>query len=284
MKETDLKSLLRGMARNAVRLEIGGEINAEIGRFGGRPDVPPGFVWPVFDTDTFDDTTVKPRPLSFLAQFDCAALAPLDLDGLLPHEGVLSFFYELYSQRWGFGPEDTGCSRVFWFPDQTVLCPAEFPAELDGFCRLPPLPIYGKPEPDHPDYDDAALALGKAEGELDLDAFEAVRFTLSGEKNTPSHKLLGWPDIIQTSMTMQCELVSRGHYLGGGWNIPEADLLAAEQTSLDGWRLLFQLDSGVQTEDFSLDFGDSGSIYFYIRKEDLAARRFDRVWLILQCC
>ena len=24
-------------------------------------------------------------------------------------------------------------------------------------------------------------------------------------------------------------------------------------------------------------------IYFYITKEDLAARRFDRIWLILQC-
>lgn len=28
-------------------------------------------------------------------------------------------------------------------------------------------------------------------------------------------------------------------------------------------------------------FGDCGHIYFYITKEDLAARRFDRVWLIL---
>ena len=30
-------------------------------------------------------------------------------------------------------------------------------------------------------------------------------------------------------------------------------------------------------------FGDCGRVYFCIRKEDLAARRFDRVWLILQC-
>ena len=35
--------------------------------------------------------------------------------------------------------------------------------------------------------------------------------------------------------------------------------------------------------NFSLDFGDCGSIYFYIRKDDLAARRFERAWLILQC-
>ena len=30
-------------------------------------------------------------------------------------------------------------------------------------------------------------------------------------------------------------------------------------------------------------FGDCGRIYFYIRREDLLARRFDRAWLVLQC-
>lgn len=67
----------------------------------GRPDVPAGFVWPVFETKTFDDDTVKPRPLAFLAQFDCARLAELDPEGLLPRTGLLSFFYELGSQRVG---------------------------------------------------------------------------------------------------------------------------------------------------------------------------------------
>ena len=63
--------------------------------------MPAGFAWPYFETDTYDDETVKPRPLAFLAQFDCAALAPLDSEDLLPQSGVLSFFYELDSQRWG---------------------------------------------------------------------------------------------------------------------------------------------------------------------------------------
>ncbi len=30
-------------------------------------------------------------------------------------------------------------------------------------------------------------------------------------------------------------------------------------------------------------FGNYGRIYFYIRKDDLRAKRFDRIWLILQC-
>ena len=36
-------------------------------------------------------------------------------------------------------------------------------------------------------------------------------------------------------------------------------------------------------DELGLMFGDCGSIYFYIREEDLQACRFDRVWLILQC-
>jgi uncharacterized protein YwqG len=31
-------------------------------------------------------------------------------------------------------------------------------------------------------------------------------------------------------------------------------------------------------------WGDAGRIYFWIRREDLLARDFDRSWLILQCC
>ena len=43
--------------------------------------------------------------------------------------------------------------------------------------------------------------------------------------------------------------------------------------------LLFQLDT-VEQGNFELMFGDCGHIYFYITKEHLAARRFDRIWLI----
>lgn len=97
-------------------------------------------------------------------------------------------------------------------------------------------------------------------------------------------QLLGWPDIIQNNMTLQCELISRGHYLGGSWeNIPMEERSALRTPSVREWQLLFQLDT-VENGDFELMFGDCGRIYFYIRREDLAQRRFDRVWLIQQCC
>ena len=142
----ELEQILKDLARNAVRLEIGTGEGPAIGRFGGAPDVPAGFDWPWFTTDTYMDDEVKPRPLACLCQFDCAALAELDGDGLLPHEGVLSFFYELGSQRWGYDPKDAGCARVYWFPEKAALGPADFPEALEEEFRLPSLPIRGRME------------------------------------------------------------------------------------------------------------------------------------------
>ena len=101
MTISDMQTILCSMARNSIRLTIGGQPDTGVGadRFGGVPDVPADFTWPVFETATYDDDDVKPRPLAFLAQVCCAALAPYDTDGLLPKTGVLSFFYELGSQR-----------------------------------------------------------------------------------------------------------------------------------------------------------------------------------------
>ena len=101
MNTEDMRQKLEKMCRNSIRLSIGGREKHAVGgtRFGGVPDVPGDFVWPVYETDTYDDKEIKPRPLSFIAQFNCAEFAPLDTEGLLPKAGVLSFFYEAESMK-----------------------------------------------------------------------------------------------------------------------------------------------------------------------------------------
>ncbi len=271
------------MRRGSIRLEIqGAEEGTAVGktRFGGLPDLPPNFPWPVFETNTYDDDEVKPRPLAFLAQFDCAEMAPMDKDGLLPKTGVLSFFYEMDSMRWGFDPKDAGCARVFWFEDVSVLSPTEAPAALEDDYRFPALHITAKKEVSLPGYEDFFLEREWEEGQYDEFMAQAEP---DEEDELSVSKLLGWPDVIQNCIAVECELVSRGYYLGSGWkHIPEEEIQSARRTSLNEWRLLFQLDT-VEADGFELMFGDCGRIYFYIRKEDLEACRFDRVWLIQQC-
>ena len=281
----DWKQVLPPLCRSRIETRFapaGETLPAGSSKFGGRPDVPAGFVWPVFETKTLDDDTVKPRPLAFLAQFDCARLAGLDPEGLLPRTGLLSFFYELGSQRWGYDPKDAGCARVFWF-DGEPLAPAEFPQDLEEERRLPELAAELSGGTDAPDFQDACLALDYPFTANDYRFFDQARRELGYAYPDNRSQLLGWPDIIQNNMTLECELVSRGHYLGGRWeSVPLEERDALRTPSVQNWRLLFQLDT-VASGDFELMFGDCGRIYFYIRNEDLLARRFDRAWLVLQC-
>lgn len=280
----DWKNILPQLYRGRIDsrfVPAQGKLAVGASKFGGRPDVPADFVWPVFETDTREDDQVKERPLAFLAQFDCAQLAPLDPEGLLPKEGLLSFFYELESQRWGYDPKDAGCARVFWF--EGPLAPAEFPAELGEDFRLPEMAAQLSGATDAPDFQDACPALEYAWTANDYRIFDQARRELGMDYPANRSQLLGWPDIIQNNMTLQCELISRGYYLGGSWEkIPLEERSALRTPSVRDWQLLFQLDT-VENGDFELMFGDCGRIYFYIRREDLAQRRFDRVWLIQQC-
>lgn len=281
----DWKQVLPPLCRSRIETRFapaGEDLPAGSSKFGGRPDVPAGFVWPVFETKTLDDDMVKPRPLAFLAQFDCARLAGLDPEGLLPRTGLLSFFYELGSQRWGYDPKDAGCARVFWFDGEPLAPAGGIPPPGPG--EIPPeLAAELSAGTDAPDFQDACLALDYPFSANDYRFFDQARRELGYAYPDNRSQLLGWPDIIQNNMTLECELVSRGHYLGGSWeSVPQEERDALRVPSVQGWRLLFQLDT-VASGDFELMFGDCGRIYFYIRREDLLARRFDRAWLVLQC-
>ena len=74
----DWRQVLPPLCRSRIETRFvpaGEDLPAGSSKFGGRPDVPAGFVWPVFETKTLDGEEGKPRTLAFLAQFDCARLA-----------------------------------------------------------------------------------------------------------------------------------------------------------------------------------------------------------------
>lgn len=281
----NLKNDLAKLAKNSVSLSIGSKADYVLGgtRFGGVPDLPENFKWDYYNTSTYDDDEVKPRPLSFIAQFNCEEMSKYDTEHLLPDKGILSFFYETESQTWGYDPNDKGSARVYWFEDITELKAADFPNDLAENFRFPMLKIKAKSEISYPSYEDYSLT--RVNMIEHWDEFEAAEKALGVQYEETIHKLLGWANPIQGNMTQECELVSRGYYLGNksGW---DSATPRDRQESIDcskDWQLLFQLDS-VDDDDFELMFGDCGRIYYYIRKKDLAARNFDNIWLISQCC
>ena len=135
-----LEKALAEAMKGCLRIQYHpGEKPSRIGasKFGGRPHLPAGFAWPwyhgetlYYDGKNFTKVPVH-RPLSFLCQIDLAEAAPLDKTRLLPKSGLLSFFYELDSQPWGYDPGHKGAAKVCWTPAEETLVETDFPPEME---------------------------------------------------------------------------------------------------------------------------------------------------------
>ena len=265
----NMKEKLQSLVQNSIVLDISEELEkyeACSTHFGGQPDVPADFQWPRYQGKGYN-YECEERPLTFLAQFNCAEFTALDARHILPDHGLLSFFYEMDSQPWGFAPEHKGGLKVYWFEDLSTLSRAEFPEDMEEDFQFPAINIKAHTDLSYPGWSDF---IQKFPEEDDDEAFESVQKELNIEEPEECSKLLGWADVIQDSMYEECDLVTKGYYLGnpeGYAKITPDDRQAAE-TAMDRWQLLFQLDM-VETDDFELMFGDCGRLYVFIKKEDL---------------
>jgi uncharacterized protein YwqG len=124
-------------------------------KMGGRPDLPPGEPWPTRDG----------RPLSFVVQVD---LATVDTAGVLPPDGLLSFFYDAVDQPGGYEEGDESGTVVRWTLGGTPLERRDFPDDLN--------PFDGR--------------------------FDAMRVAVAevGEGVAATHRLLGTPDAIEEDL------------------------------------------------------------------------------------
>lgn len=266
----DIKKELLKTARNSIRLEIGGAAEG-LTKFGGKPDVSEDFEWAYYNG----------KPLAFLAQFDLSEISKFDTDDLLPKTGVLSFFYELETKPQSVDEDDNGFARVYWFEDKNALRTAEFPDDLKAEYRFPALGITAQSEKSYQSYPD--FLLQKAKLVEDWESFERAQNSIGIDESGNISKLLGWADPIRGNMTVQCELVTRGYFLGdeqGRSEIPPLDRQEAEQWSAHDWVPLLQLDA-VADGDFSLDLG-GGRIYFYIHRDELDLRDYTAIKVLFQ--
>jgi uncharacterized protein YwqG len=265
---------LRSSLKPSIRLRTSspGAVPPGRSKLGGRPDLPAGIVWPERDG----------KPMCFLAQLALADLAPLDSEKLLPRTGCLWFFHA-GQDVWGSDPKHAGGWAVIFDPNARNLAPREFPAGLAADVRFAECNLTLEPEETLPPLDSpAGEALGITQ-ESDGDAYDVLHAALIGADDTETepvaHRVLGWPDPIQGDMQLECQLGSNGLDCGdaSAYTDPRREAL---QPGAADWQLLLQIDSD---ENTAMMWGDGGRLYFWIRKQDLAARRFDRVWCILQC-
>lgn len=221
-------------------------------RSGGGPDLPVSMDWPCNE---------KGKPLFFLRQMNLEDIAAVvkHTDSLLPTSGLLIFFYDYENQPWGDDIAHQGGWKVVYVPA------AKF-SELRYM--EPPYPLRGN-------------------------VGEDFTFTFRESFSMPSSadrdmKKLGWPEEYNFNYAFLDALQDKAptkYFLGRPYAV-QYDGMEGQiyvMTSSKGprdWILLYQ-----EATDFSqgYEFGDMGTLYFWIRKKDLARQNFDHVWVMLQC-
>lgn len=285
------------LAKPNVRLLPGPEVIEDktpplTSKLGGLPDLPKGTAWPTYQFVPWQPPVRPPgfigrllgrkpepqppppppeaTPLPFLAQINLADIARVGCDLPLPETGLLLFFYEAHED--GMANSETTGFRVLFVPGGTET-------ERPSSAPVPPAPVRslecqaGETLPELEYMEEYVPAYSP-------DHFAEVYEALDEDIDTfiySGNAFGGWAHSIQGTMELQCELFANGMK-----GLPD-DYKEAEARGLNknatGWRLLMQLDSEDTPE---LDWGDSGKVYFFCRKDDIAACRFERCCVIPQ--
>jgi hypothetical protein len=211
-----------------------------VSRHGGPLLAPPGWQWPIWEEE----------PLFFLGQIHCPDLTGLPGAECLPEDGLLTFFgdHDVITGCMPGGGSEEG--MVGDWPVEGLVAaspplppPSEYLREYGDPTHLLFRPFLDLPDP----FSRIVEALGLSSEELDAyfalgDAARHHGIPEDVAEHCQYDKLLGWPDLVQNDFDL-------------------------EQDGDDAYRLLAQLPGRM---------GPGGSLYFFIRDEDLAARRFDR--------
>jgi uncharacterized protein YwqG len=283
------KPNVRLMTKGAVFEDETAPLTSKI---GGLPDLPKGTAWPTYQFVPWQSRPREPgffgrllgrkaeaprpppapetRPVPFLAQINLADIAKVGCDLPLPEAGLLLFFYEPHAH--GFAASETTGARVLFVAEGTEKeRPSAAPVstapvralECESGETLPELEYLKEYVPAYSehDFEDAYEAL---DDDVDTVIYAGNAFG-------------GWPHSIQGTMELECELFADGME-GHSKDYDEAKARGLDKKAKE-WRLLLQLTSEDTPE---LDWGDTGKVYVFCRKEDIAAGRFERCCILEQ--
>ena len=231
-------------------------------KIGGKPDLLNSYEWP---------KTKANKSLSFIAQLNCEELNKYDSENLLPKKGLISFFYCSEQEAWGFDPKDTDRFKVIYVKSIENLERIDFPKDLKEHSIFQPNGLNFDSSLSLPGWEHDSIRGILSDSELD-DYMEIS----SGTEN----QIFGYANCVQGPMELECQLVTNGLYCGdpSGYEDPKRKEL---ESGKEDWILLFQIDS--EEDNAGMMWGDSGKLYYWIRKQDLKDKNFEKSWFVLQC-
>ena len=286
---------LRPLVRWSIRIEAArpsdNDLPVGASKFGGAPDLPAGLAWPVYTPPPGAGVSIFPgakppppphTPIPLVAQIRLSDVAPFDHEHALPRTGWLSFFSDPFGMWQVYGRDtdvyaDPRQSRVLFWPDESTPLTRRTPPG-----RLPPdrpwrvSALSFRAEQTLPHVETTWIGDGgKANGFVRMGPEEWGAYAdlrRQWVRTGMCHRLLGYSDDVQPYR------LENGYRDARALLFPElGPAKGATDEALEAeyrrGRLLFQ----VQSHD-DMDFGRWGCGAFFIREDDLKARRFDRVW------
>lgn len=308
LREAGLSRILPQVERlllPSIRLIAQASDDAQIpvgaSKLGGLPDLPADIAWPQCksmspDETYFIDVQRQGGPLWFLLQVNLADTASMDSEAALPNTGMLYFFAALWKDGFPMDGITPDCWKVIYYDGKpSLLRRTPVPAIPEGLRNALELESYLSAEfqikPCAFEFEQFYALPRTAIGNIGLNDLEteAVQSTLydltRGKSREPSHLLLGKAQEVQYDMEGLCESSQpENRHTWEEWHIMSSAEQRQYEVDMDAkgkenWRLLFQVDTD---PDIGLEWQAYGRGYFWIRKEDLAARNFDRVCLVTQ--
>jgi uncharacterized protein YwqG len=247
-------------------------------KLGGCPDLPPNFIWPEW----------KGTGLTFLAQFRLSDLIAYDVEQLLPSASILYFFCEVEAQPWSLEPTDRDAWQVaFYDGESSTLQRTASPFPVDPTRSPAPHRLDYTTILTLPDYTLVEHFTGVRLSKDELNHYSDFVIAHSRWE----HQMLGHAVEVQWPVQVWCEVGLAGRWFSEIQQpdrhlTPEGERLEAK--AVQDWRLLLQLQAidttaiDAQGYPWEVDWGLGGMLYFCIRKDDLAQRRFSDTWLQLQ--
>lgn len=256
-----------------------------VSKLGGVPDLPQGYEWPLW----------RDEPMAFISQIRLEEAAPYDVEGALPHTGLLSFFFATDCEPKGSEDDDDPTSwRVLHLDgDPATFTRQPVPANLAESSRFAASTMTCSrwltlPTVDGPEYQTLSLTDAERNAYIDIEIgtdmyseyFEAQRIYWG--KGT---YLLGHPYTLNDMPLLHSYVASRGldesreddWYRGSlvDWEKLQQARLTRERAANAEWRLLFQTDGGAS----DIDWAGGGLLHVTIAREALRRHDFTQVWM-----
>ena len=272
--ETDAETWI-GLLRPAFHLRALEPGEQPVGYLGGDPLMPKDIEWPTWEGR---------GPLYFVAAVDCARVPTRYMDIPLPESGTLLFFYfdGLGESSVAYNDPDSviNGTRVIHIPADAETAPRTRP---DGAAPFPRLELGGEMIATVPDNENHALiaAYGDPDDPVAYTDYPTVdpagtgfweALTAFRRDHSPHHRIGGYALPIQGQVEPEGARVFHPAD-------DEQDEEARKETAAQ-LVLLAQIDSDARS---GMGWGDAGRLYWLIRRDDLAAGRFEQATFTWQC-